>query len=109
FVANRVSTERQQALETMIRRLSEQARTSSSQNRVTTFSASDELVSFAAILNGQYEIEREIGRGGMGVVYLARDLRLDRMVAIKTLPPGLAVDAGMRDRFLREARTVARL
>ena len=74
-----------------------------------TFSASDELVSFAAALNGQYEIEREIGRGGMGVVYLARDLRLDRMVAIKTLPPSLAGDPTVRERFLREARTAARL
>ncbi len=74
-----------------------------------TFSASDELVSFAAALNGQYAIEREIGRGGMGVVYLARDLRLDRMVAIKTLPPSLAGDQSVRERFLREARTSARL
>jgi serine/threonine-protein kinase len=74
-----------------------------------TFSASDELVSFAAALNGQYEIEREIGRGGMGVVYLARDLRLDRMVAIKTLPPSLQDDNALRERFLREARTAARL
>ena len=74
-----------------------------------TFSASDELVSFAAALNGQYEIEREIGRGGMGVVYLARDLRLDRMVAIKTLPPSLQNDPTVRERFLREARTAARL
>jgi eukaryotic-like serine/threonine-protein kinase len=74
-----------------------------------TFSASDELVSFAAALNGQYEIEREIGRGGMGVVYLARDMRLDRMVAIKTLPGSLQGDATIRERFLREARTSARL
>ena len=74
-----------------------------------TFSASDELVSFAAALNGQYEIEREIGRGGMGVVYLARDLRLDRMVAIKTLPAAMQNDANLRERFLREARTAARL
>lgn len=76
---------------------------------MATFSASDELVSFAAALSGQYEIEREIGRGGMGVVYLARDLRLDRMVAIKTLPPSLAGDHAIRERFLREARTAARL
>ena len=76
---------------------------------MATFSASDELVSFAAALKGQYEIEREIGRGGMGVVYLARDLRLDRMVAIKTLPPSLQDDPTVRERFLREARTAARL
>jgi eukaryotic-like serine/threonine-protein kinase len=64
---------------------------------------------FAAALAGQYELEREIGRGGMGIVYLARDLKLDRRVAIKTLPPHLASDAVVRERFLREARTAGRL
>jgi len=64
---------------------------------------------FAAALAGQYELEREIGRGGMGIVYLARDARLDRRVAIKTLPPHLANDTVVRERFLREARTAARL
>ena len=64
---------------------------------------------FAAALAGQYELEREIGRGGMGIVYLARDARLDRQVAIKTLPVHLANDPVVRERFLREARTAARL
>jgi eukaryotic-like serine/threonine-protein kinase len=73
------------------------------------FSSTDELTVFSNALAGQYEVEREIGRGGMGVVYLARDLRLDRMVAIKTLPPSLAGDQAIRERFLREARTAARL
>lgn len=73
------------------------------------FSSTDELTVFSTALAGQYEIDREIGRGGMGVVYLARDLRLDRMVAIKTLPLHLANDPLIRDRFLREARTAARL
>src|SRR5665213_3128042 len=60
-------------------------------------------------LSTQYEIDREIGRGGMGVVYLARDVRLDRPVAIKVLSPGLSGDAELHERFLREARTAARL
>ncbi|HEV8266017.1 MAG TPA: serine/threonine-protein kinase [Gemmatimonadales bacterium] len=60
-------------------------------------------------LAGAYEIEAPIARGGMGFVYLARERRLDRRVAIKVLPPDLAVDAGCRRRFLREARTAAGL
>src|ERR1700733_14099347 len=59
-------------------------------------------------LAGEYSIEREIGRGGMGVVYLAREVRLAREVAIKVLPPALASPA-TREQFVREAQTAARL
>jgi eukaryotic-like serine/threonine-protein kinase len=58
---------------------------------------------------GHYEIESRVGSGGMGVVYLARDLRLERYVAIKFLPDGRTADAGARERFLREARALSRL
>jgi len=58
---------------------------------------------------GPYQIDQEIGRGGMGVVYLARDTRLDRPVAIKTLPEHLAQDPDRLARFEREARTLAAL
>jgi serine/threonine-protein kinase len=63
----------------------------------------------ASALGGQYELERELGRGGMGIVFLARDLKLHRQVAIKTLLPHLVADERVRDRFIREARTAAAL
>ena len=58
---------------------------------------------------GSYEILTAIGSGGMGEVYKARDTRLDRIVAIKVLPPQLASDPQFHDRFEREARIVAAL
>ena len=69
---------------------------------------SRDLQALQAALSGQYVVERELGRGGMGIVFLARDVALDRPVAIKLLPPALAT-AAQRDRFLQEARTAARL
>lgn len=60
-------------------------------------------------LAGVWSIERVLGRGGMGTVYLARDVALDRPVAIKVLHPALGADPVLRERFLREARTGARL
>src|SRR3954462_6158583 len=62
-----------------------------------------------AALGDQYEVESEIGRGGMSVVYRARDRRLNRPVAIKVLPPELAHDPAIRTRFTREAQTSAHL
>src|SRR4051812_17784147 len=62
-----------------------------------------------AALAGEYSLERELGRGGMGVVYLAREVRLAREVAIKVLPPTLATHPRLREQFLREAQTAARL
>lgn len=56
-----------------------------------------------------YRIERELGRGGMGAVYLAEDVALHRQVAIKVLPPDLALNATLRERFVREARLAASL
>jgi hypothetical protein len=58
---------------------------------------------------GSYRIDRELGRGGMGAVFLAHDLTLDREVAIKVLPPDLAINATLRERFVREARLAASL
>ncbi|MBN1521564.1 MAG: protein kinase [Candidatus Aureabacteria bacterium] len=58
---------------------------------------------------GNYKIEKELGRGGMGVVYLAHQTSLNRKVAIKVLPSSLAQDSQLVERFLREARAAARL
>src|SRR5262245_58019638 len=58
---------------------------------------------------GSYEIITDIGAGGMGEVYRARDPRLGREIAIKVLPAALAADPERRERFEREARAIAAL
>ncbi len=70
---------------------------------------STEFLDLQAALAGEYSLQRELGRGGMGVVYLARDVQLDRDVAIKVLPAHLAGTPSARERFLREARMAAGL
>lgn len=69
----------------------------------------EHAMALQAAVAGSFSLEREIGRGGMGIVYLARDVALDRPVAIKLLRADLALDAEVRARFLREAATAARL
>ena len=68
-----------------------------------------EFVALQEALVGRYSLESEIGRGGMGIVYLAHEVALDRPVALKLLPPDMAVQPALRERFLREARTAAKL
>jgi tRNA A-37 threonylcarbamoyl transferase component Bud32 len=63
----------------------------------------------AAALEGRYEILRLLGRGGMAAVYLAKDLVLEREVAIKVLPPDMSRDPQLIRRFQQEAKTAAKL
>jgi serine/threonine protein kinase len=73
-------------------------------------SPTDELGTHVAqVLSANYELESEVGRGGMGIVYCARDKRLKREIAIKVLPPELSFRSDIRQRFLREAETAAQL
>src|SRR3954462_8469185 len=70
----------------------------------------DELGTHVAqVLSANYELESEVGRGGMGIVYCARDRSLQPEIAIKVLPPELSVRSDIRHRFLREAETAAQL
>ncbi len=71
--------------------------------------AADESGSLVGQKLGGFEIREMIGRGGMGVVYLAHDTRLDRSVAIKSMPPELMDSATTRTRFQREAKLLASL
>ena len=68
-----------------------------------------EFIELQRALAGQYSLERELGRGGMGIVYLAREVELNRLVAIKVLPTHYAARGDLRERFLREARMAAGL
>ena len=58
---------------------------------------------------GHFQIEEQLGRGGMGVVYRARDTRLGRDVALKVLPPEFSRDQERKSRFLQEAQSAAGL
>src|ERR1700691_5204249 len=63
----------------------------------------------AGVRLGPYEILALLGAGGMGEVYRARDTRLQRIIALKTLPAGRVADAGRKQRFLAEAQAASRL
>ena len=61
------------------------------------------------LVQGKYKVERMVGRGGMGAVFLAHDLTLEREVAIKVLPPDISMDEQIVKRFQQEAKTAAKL
>ncbi len=68
-----------------------------------------EFIRVQAALAGRYSLRRELGRGGMGIVYLAHDVALERPVALKVLQPQLANQQVLKQRFQNEARTAAKL
>ncbi len=70
---------------------------------------SSDFVALQTALAGRYSLQRELGRGGMGIVFLAHEVALDRPVALKLLPAEFANREDVRSRFLQEARTAAKL
>jgi serine/threonine-protein kinase len=76
---------------------------------MTALIPDQEFIALQEALAGRYSLQRELGRGGMAVVYLAHEVALDRPVALKLLPPRMAADTAQRERFMREARTAAKL
>ncbi len=72
-------------------------------------SAGTFIEKFIEVISDRYEVIRELGRGGMAIVFLANDKRLDRKVALKLLPEGFHHDHSFRERFIREAKISAKL
>ena len=77
--------------------------------RASTLTDADLRQGLQRALRGEFALIRQLGRGGMGAVYLARELALDRLVAIKVLPPESGEREDRRARFRREAQFAAKL
>ena len=67
------------------------------------------MIRLQRLVEGKYKVERLLGKGGMGAVFLAQDLTLERVVAIKVLPPDISMDEHIVKRFQQEAKTAAKL
>ena len=67
------------------------------------------MIRLQRLVEGKYKLERLVGKGGMGAVFLAHDLTLEREVAIKVLPPDISMDEHIVKRFQQEAKTAAKL
>jgi eukaryotic-like serine/threonine-protein kinase len=96
-------------LESLAKELRRELRSPAASRSVAGGPATGGLEPVSPGTSGKYQLAEEIGRGGMGVVYRARDVQLERWVALKFLPPELTASSEFRERFLVEARAAAAL
>src|SRR5687768_14579427 len=104
-----VSDRMKQQSSTMTHTISQPHQSTEATHETLTAPSSWELRQVAMHLGDNYQVVRELGKGAMGVVFLARDIALHRLVAIKVLRHEMAGSIDHRERFRREARMTARL
>ena len=104
-----IDEERESQLKNKVTTLERANPTSVTNINATVIVSNDDPVTHPTLVDQRYEIIEQLGKGAMGTVYKARDTKLDRLVALKQLSPGLTQDSHLLARFRQEAKALARL